>query len=242
MTDQSSRNPAPALFATAETLTEFRLAAPESLPDARTACHAADAWARVSGRRAVFVSVGLEETLDALPTLATPYGDEIEITAVCVLGNDQALEDVYESGRHLAHHVLRLEATGRKRGDAGARKTRIKKFVVEGRAGVQLLLIPWALSNGEIRSLIESVLKYADGPSPETRAVSEVQIDLAGLATARRPILVPGRRTLMANDPGSFAALARDLGAAVVLTTAAAGAPPDTIDDWRSRWPVDVPL
>lgn len=257
MDDRLSRDNTRALFATAETLSEFELSAPGPLPDARTACHAADAWARVSGHRSVFVAVGLDETLDSLPALATPYGDEIELTAVCILGNDQALSDVFQSGQHLSHHILRLDAAGRKRADTETRKASVREFVQSRDRGVQLILLPWALSNREIRDLIENIVQSA---SPVQRAGTNVPENaitnsalpdsflgagisgVAALARSRRPIIMPGRRVLMQNDPIELANLARAMCAPVVLPTAATTAPPAAIERWRDAWPPDVPL
>ncbi|MCR9142249.1 MAG: thiamine pyrophosphate-dependent enzyme [bacterium] len=244
MGNQSAKNNNPALFATAESLSEFRLSASEAMPDARTACHAADAWARVTGRRSVFVSVGLDETLDALPALATPFGDEIELTMVCVLGNDRAMQDVHESGRHLARGVYRMPpAAGRKRSEAEKRKKQLREFLDRDSRGVQLVLVPWSLSNSEIKALIESVVHAAASFDPATASVAKdfVAMDFAAfninpLIRSRRPLIVPGRRFLIENDPGTLAEFAHEFGAAVLLPTVAAGAPPDRIDAWREGW------
>ena len=249
MNDRSTKpaveSGADSLFATAETLGEFNLRAPNPLPDARTACHAADAWARVTGCRAVFVSVGLDETLDALPALATPYGDEIELTAICVLGNDQALDDVHASGRHLSQHSLRLDSPARGRGGASrARKKIVQEFVREHPRGVQLILIPWALPDKEIRELIPMIIQLAsEQERPQPVRPPATAVDSTGVvARSARPILVLGRHVIIERDPLALAELARMLNAPVVLTTQASTAPPAALERWNAAWPADVPL
>ncbi len=258
MGDQSSKKtrPVPALFATAETLVEFRLKAPDPLPDARSACHAADAWSRMTGRRAVFVAVGLEESLDALPALATPYGDEIDLIAVCVLGTEAALDDVQTSGQHLARRVLRIRDEGRGRAKSAARKSQIQDFVSAAQPGVQLVLLPWSLADSEIRALIDRIVSLSEAAAvdsakrsapvkildPSAQAI-QTQAALPGeLAVAKRPILMPGRRFLIEYEPRALIELARALQAPVVLPTIAAGAPPQIIEALQAVWPPDVPL
>lgn len=235
------------VFATAETLFEFGIDAPDRSPDARTACHAADAWARVRGERALCIGAGPTECLDMLPALASPYGDSIDFSLVCILQNVESNESsraILASGSHLSHSHLCLRAGPDE--TAVTRSRRLGEFLQAHPGGVQLIVLPWELPASELLQLIGRILNREArraGSRPghsELRPIAET-LDRR-FARARRPLLVPAREYLIEAGPVALIDFARQHAVPVLLPAQSCTAPPTSLERLTRAWPRELAL
>ncbi|MEQ9367335.1 MAG: thiamine pyrophosphate-binding protein, partial [Leptospirales bacterium] len=164
----------------------------------RWAAHAADGYARISGERGVVIGHGMEDALEILPALATPYGDLIPMTVALVVPDAELKRLAGAAGESVANQVTLLRY-----------KKDLKK--VENWPTLHLLLcglrLPATVIAEAVRIASEPYVSKYKGSNPGPRYLN----------ASKRPLIAMRSEILSTHNALEIAAFAQAIRAPVAL-------------------------
>ncbi len=191
------------------------------------ATHAADGWARVTGKVGVAIGTSGPAGTNMITGLYTCQGDSIPI--VCITG--QAVRPILHKEAFQAVNIAEIAKPVTKKTYCVLETAQIPqvfreafKIAREGRPGPVLIDLPLDVQRGEVEydPAIDAPLEVFK-PSPDSRKIRRA---VEMLLQAQRPILMMGGGVMLARACEEFVALAEHLQIPVIPTYMAMGGIP----------------
>lgn len=191
------------------------------------ATHAADGWARVTGKVGVAIGTSGPAGTNMVTGLYTCQGDSIPI--VCITG--QAVRPLLHKEAFQAVNIAEIVKPVTKKSYCVLETAQIPqvfreafKIAREGRPGPVLIDLPLDVQRGEVEydPAIDAPLEVFK-PSPDSRKIRRA---VEMLLQAQRPVLMMGGGVMLARACGEFVALAEHLQIPVIPTYMAMGGIP----------------
>ncbi|MBI4842484.1 MAG: glyoxylate carboligase [candidate division NC10 bacterium] len=188
------------------------------------ATHAADGWARVTGKVGVAIGTSGPAGTNMVTGLYTCQGDSIPI--VCITG--QAVRPILHKEAFQAVNIAEIVKPVTKKSYCVLETAQIPqvfreafKIAREGRPGPVLIDLPLDVQRGEVEydPAIDAPLEVFK-PSPDSRKIRRA---VEMLLQAQRPILMMGGGVMRANASQQFVELAEHLQIPVIPTYMAEG-------------------